>query len=258
MMTNVQLRNFFNNIARVSAEHLRAIVSFIEAPYREWLYKHSEDRTILFNITMNNHFAMYKRIYEKLTRDKRLRIYFTDSFSGRRKWLSFLLEQGVRAGQILGWRAVMLRRWDVCIDPDYYSPLVLRPTKWIQLYHGIVVGRRAGRGQNYALSRHLRKYDRVFCTSKSACEIFQTSGRLRNNDAARVIGYPKLDGLVDGSVSRDEVLRSYGADPARLSVLYAPTWPVPLSLEQIGDEMIDLLSDGPWTLLAKLHPNKGV
>jgi CDP-glycerol glycerophosphotransferase (TagB/SpsB family) len=82
----------------------------------------------------------------------------------------------------------------------------------------------------------------------------RASGWLKNDGAAVLIGYPKLDGLIDGSFCRDEVLRSYGADPAKLSVLYAPSWCSNFSLEQIGDELTDLLSDGPWTLLVKLHP----
>jgi hypothetical protein len=250
----VRIRNLFRNAVRVLAVAVRAAAGFVEAPYRRRLYKRTDKRTILFNITMNNHFELFKRVYNRLNQDERLRICFTDSLSGGRKWLSFLLEQGVEAGQILGWEAVILRRWDVCIDPDYYSPVVLRPAKWVQTSHGVAGRRRPDTGVDYTVSKRLRRYDKFFCYSKDQQELMRASGWLKSDGAAVLTGYPKLDGLVDGSFSRDEVLRSYGADPAKLSVLYAPSWCSEFSLEQIGDELIDLLSDGPWTLLVKLHP----
>jgi hypothetical protein len=203
---------------------------------------------------MCNHYELYKRIYNSLKGDGRLGIYFTDSLSGTKKWLRFLLAEGIQAEQLLGWREVMFRRWDVCIDPDYYSPLVLRPAKWVQTSHGVAGRRRPDTGVDYTVSKRLRRYDKFFCYSKGQQELMRASGWLNNDEAAVLIGYPKLDGLVDGSFSRDEVLRSYGADPAKLSVLYAPSWCSNFSLEQIGDGLIDLLSDGPWALLVKLHP----
>jgi hypothetical protein len=193
---------------------------------------------------MCNHYELYKRIYNKLERDGRLEIYFTDSLSGTKKWLRFLLAQGIQAKQILGWREVVFRRWDVCIDPDYYSPLVLRPAKWIQTSHGVAGRRIAHAGGDYTVSKSLRRYDKFFCYSKGQQEVMQASGWLKSDKAAVLIGYPKLDGLVDGSVHRDEVLRSYGVDPAKLSVLYAPSWCSHFSLEQIGDEMIDREESG--------------
>jgi len=202
---------------------------------------------------MKNHFEMFKRIYNKLSGDKRLRICFTDSFSIGKKWLSFLAQQGIDSSQILRWYEVLLRRWDVCIDANYYSPLVLRPTKWIQTMHG-VGGMCKSDGQDYDLTWRLRKYDRVFCYSQGQVEQMRAAKYLKDDNAAALIGYPKLDGLVDGGVSRDEVLADYGIDPSQLTVLYAPSCCAPLSLENTGDELIDLLCDGPWTFMVKLHP----
>ncbi|MHC4666153.1 MAG: hypothetical protein ACYS9T_09390, partial [Planctomycetota bacterium] len=135
------VRDLCRNALRVTAVCIRALTGTVEADYRRRLYRRTNKRTILFNITMCNHYELYKRIYNKLERDGRLEIYFTDSLSGAKKWLRFLLAQGIQAKQILGLREVVFRRWDVCIDPDYYSPLVLRPAKWIQTSHG-VAGRR--------------------------------------------------------------------------------------------------------------------
>lgn len=250
----VQIRFLFRNVLKVLAMCIRAVTTWFEAPYRQRLYKSSENRTILFIIIMKNHFEIFKRIYNELNGDKRLRICFTDPLSIGKKWLSFLAQQGIDSSQILGWHQVLLRRWDACIDPDYYPPLVLRSTRWIQTSHGAAGRARGPSCEDYTISKKLRRYDKFFCYSENQRHQAVVSGQLKNADSAILVGYPKLDGLVDGSVSRDEVLRDYGAEPSRLSVLYAPSWCTHLSLEQIGDELIDALTGGPWTFMVKLHP----
>ncbi len=52
---------------------------------------------------------------------------------------------------------------------------------------------------------------------------------------------PKVDCLVDGSLRRDDVLREIGLDPARPTVLYAPTWSPASSLNLMGVELIERL-----------------
>lgn len=106
----VYIRFVFNNMLKVLAGCIRVVLSIIEAPYRKWFYTHRETRTILFNITMKNHFELFKRIHNQLAQDNRLRVCFTDSFAGRTKWLGFLRQEGVDSSQILSRWQIMLNR----------------------------------------------------------------------------------------------------------------------------------------------------
>src|SRR5262249_8109507 len=71
--------------------------------------------------------------------------------------------------------------------------------------------------------------------------------------AARLIGYPKLDCLVDGTLNRDDVLRSLGLDPAKRAIMYAPTWSPYSSLNAMGEQLVMLCCAAGYTVIVKLH-----
>jgi CDP-glycerol glycerophosphotransferase (TagB/SpsB family) len=64
---------------------------------------------------------------------------------------------------------------------------------------------------------------------------------------------PKVDCLVDGSLRRDEVLESFGLDPGRPTVLYAPTWSPASSLNRMGVDLLEQLVQRPFNVIVKLH-----
>jgi len=66
---------------------------------------------------------------------------------------------------------------------------------------------------------------------------------------------PKSDCLVNGSLSRDGVLKANGMDPAQTTVLYAPTWTRFSSLNAMGEDVVSGLIDAGYTVLVKLHEN---
>jgi len=74
-----------------------------------------------------------------------------------------------------------------------------------------------------------------------------------DSSAACLIGMPKLDALVDGSLVRNEVLSSLGLDPSRPTVLYAPTWSPYSSVCLMGEELVRKLGDAGYTVIVKLH-----
>jgi hypothetical protein len=71
--------------------------------------------------------------------------------------------------------------------------------------------------------------------------------------AARLIGMPKLDCLVDGSLKRDELLIAMGIDPARKTILYAPTWSPHSSVVSMGEDLVQRLGDAGYAVIVKLH-----
>jgi CDP-glycerol glycerophosphotransferase (TagB/SpsB family) len=74
-----------------------------------------------------------------------------------------------------------------------------------------------------------------------------------NPFAAPLIGYPKVDCLVNGSFHRTEVIRSLGLNPSMPTVLYAPTWSPYSSLNTLGEEVIERLAAEGLQVIVKLH-----
>jgi CDP-glycerol glycerophosphotransferase len=64
---------------------------------------------------------------------------------------------------------------------------------------------------------------------------------------------PKLDCLVDGSLVRDEILTSLDIDPARRTILYAPTWSAHSSVVSMGEELVTRLGEADYAVIVKLH-----
>lgn len=67
------------------------------------------------------------------------------------------------------------------------------------------------------------------------------------------IGSPKTDVLFGNVYDRTEVLQGLGLDPAKKTVLYAPTFQKEASLEQCGMEIIDIVRAMDVNLLVRIH-----
>jgi CDP-glycerol glycerophosphotransferase (TagB/SpsB family) len=102
----------------------------------------------------------------------------------------------------------------------------------------------------------MREWHRLFFINERRLRNFIAAGALdSDSDAIRLVGMPKTDCLVDGSLQRDTVLAGKGLDPARPTVLYAPTWTPHSSLNTIGEAVIAGLIDAGYTVLVKPHEN---
>jgi hypothetical protein len=85
---------------------------------------------------------------------------------------------------------------------------------------------------------------------------FIASGALaQGSPAARLVGMPKADRLVDGTLKRDVILESLGLDPQLPTVLYAPTWTPYSSLNALGEDLVLALARSEVNLIVKLHDN---
>src|SRR5687768_4182351 len=64
---------------------------------------------------------------------------------------------------------------------------------------------------------------------------------------------PRLVCLVDGSLNRNQILTSLGIDPARKTVLYAPTWSRYSSVALMGEDIVKRLGAAGYAVIVKLH-----
>ncbi|MDY0151617.1 MAG: CDP-glycerol glycerophosphotransferase family protein [Candidatus Cloacimonas sp.] len=71
------------------------------------------------------------------------------------------------------------------------------------------------------------------------------------NSEVHLIGLPKLDYYFQQRFNREEVLKRWGLDPAKQTLLFAPTYK-PTCMFEIKDEIFEQTRD--YNLIIKLHP----
>ena len=100
----------------------------------------------------------------------------------------------------------------------------------------------------------MRRWDRLFFVNRRRMQNFIAAGAIdATSDAPRLIGMPKADCLVDGSLDRRAVLQELGLSAARPTVLYAPTWSGKSSLNVMGSALVEGLLKRQWNVIVKLH-----
>jgi CDP-glycerol glycerophosphotransferase (TagB/SpsB family) len=146
-------------------------------------------------------------------------------------------------------RRAALMKFDAYVASDFVWASLPRGTRRVQVFHGV--------GGKYGFDvpdTSMRHWDRLFFVNERRLRNFLASGAIEpDSPAIRLIGMPKTDCLVDGTFDRDDVLLSLGLDPARPTVLYAPTWSPASSLNAMGPDLVNGLQRMPINLIVKLH-----
>jgi hypothetical protein len=100
----------------------------------------------------------------------------------------------------------------------------------------------------------IASFDRLLFPNRDRFHRYAQAGLIDPDTAhGQLIGYPKVDCLVDGSLDRRAILRGLPLDPSAPTVLYAPTWSPYSSLNRLGLELIDALGRLGVNLVVKLH-----
>jgi len=203
-------------------------------------------KRILFFTKIECNFAVVERIYERLAGDDRLQIRFTskNDMDGRSNRL--FRRMGRSDIPTIHPTVAALRRCDLYISPDIMM-LARRARFRIHTFHGV-----SFKGKAY--TEKVLDYDRLFIVGPYMKRRFVEKEILADNDPRMaMVGMPKLDPLVDGSLHRAEILGRAGLPPDRPTVLYAPTWRKESSLYSLGEAIIGALVGKDWNVLVKLH-----
>jgi hypothetical protein len=140
-------------------------------------------------------------------------------------------------------------KFDAYVASDFVWATLPRGTRRVQVFHGV-----AGKYGFDTPDQSMLGWDRYFFANERRLRNFVASGALApDSPAIRLVGLPKVDCLVDGSLRREAVLESHGLDPERPTVLYAPTWSPASSLNALGTELVSALGRMPVNVLVKLH-----
>ena len=204
-------------------------------------------RRILVDSRTPVNYEMVAPVVRLMRADERIEFWFTASEEPAR--LEAIYANADPGTRTIGPGRAALMRWDAYLTSDFMWATLPRGTARIQMFHGV-----AGKYGFDAPEESMQQWDRLFFVNARRLRNFVASGAIAaDSTAARLIGMPKVDCLVDGSMQRDAILRAMGLDPARPTVLYAPTWSPASSLNRMGVPLLERLVDLPVNVVVKLH-----
>jgi hypothetical protein len=211
------------------------------------LYAHRGTRRILVDSRTAVNYEMVAPVVRAMAADNRVQFAFTASEEPNR--LAEIYKGASSDRWLVSPRRAAFMRWDAYLTSDFMWATLPRATARIQMFHGV-----AGKYGFDAPTTSMREWDRLFFVNERRLKNFIAAGAIDGDSAAaRLIGMPKVDCLVDGTFRRDTVLREFGFDPSRPTVLYAPTWSPASSLNRYGLELIGRLVTMPINVIVKLH-----
>ena len=203
---------------------------------------------VLFYVRTPMHAAVLDPMARALERDRRITVrYLAESprqqeqisrhDGSSRRWIS-------RA--VAGWT-----RFDLLVTADPWDPPVLRRThRRINFFHGV-----AGK---YDLDdpSHLpigfEEYDRVAFVNTDRLQRYLAKNIVSTEQTA-LVGFPRIDALVNGEYDGVAERRSLGLEPQRRTAIYAPTWSPASSLHIAGEAIVASLFDVGWNVIIKPH-----
>lgn len=204
------------------------------------------EKRILFHAALPHHFVFFQPVYERLATDPRLDWFWSANFLGwqlKRHLMDLFPVKGKKVSSL----GATPRAYDLLLAPVYLKfDVAPRARRRVQIFHGVAI-------TNCFLKPQINDYDRFFMIGPYMVRRFVQKGLLREDDPRiEMIGMPKLDRLVDGSLDPAALKRQLELDPALPVVLYAPSG-THSSIESEGLQAIRRLRERPINLLIKLH-----
>jgi len=215
---------------------------------RKW---NPQRRRVLINAALPMEYAMMEPVYKRMREDRRVEFHFTSTTHPQE--MKHIFQDTDESIRTITPRQAKWMKFDAYLAADLIWATLPRGTRRIQFFHG-VAGKYADLYDRPR--RSLREWDRFFFINRKRMNNFIVSGAIEpESPAARLVGMPKVDRLVDGSLNRDDILQSLGLDPQRQTVLYAPTWTPYSSLNALGEDLVTALARTGVNLIVKLHDN---
>jgi CDP-glycerol glycerophosphotransferase (TagB/SpsB family) len=205
-------------------------------------------RRVLFYVRTAMHAGVLEPMARVLRRDDRVEVRHLAENAGEPASIDSAL------GRRLAWTSRERAAWlriDLLVTADPWSPPLLhRCRRRINFFHGV-----AGK---YDLDdpRHLPigfdLYDRVAFVNRDRMQRYLALGVVRP-EAAVLVGFPKLDGLVNGRIDGAAVRERLGLEMHRRTAIYAPTWSPASSLNIAGEGIVASLVEAGWNVVVKPH-----
>jgi hypothetical protein len=205
-----------------------------------------EGRRILVDARTPVNYVMVAPVVRAMQQDERVEFYFTASEEPSKLREIYREAPQVR---LVHPRRASVMRFDAYVASDFMWATLLRNTCRIQVFHGV-----GGKYGFDAPTTSMREWHRLFFANRRRLRNFVNAGAVDpESPAIRLVGLPKVDCLIDGSLTRWPVLEGLGLDPSKPTLLYAPTWSPASSLNAMGEEIVRRVLALGVNLIVKLH-----
>ena len=223
----------------------QAAIDWVRARDRHRRHR-GDTRRVLVDARTGVNYVMVAPIVNAMAADDRVSFFFTATEEPHRIEEIYAQAPDVR---LIHPRRAALMAFDAYVASDFMWARLLRDTCRIQVFHGV-----GGKYGFDAPTASMREWGRLFFVNRRRLRNFIKAGAVdADSPAIRLVGYPKTDCLVDGTIDRSSVLHDLGLDPSRPTVLYGPTWSPASSLNAMGEELIRGLLTLGVNVIVKLH-----
>jgi len=216
------------------------------------LARTTQDRKrVLFEAASPMSLTIFMPLYERLKQDPRVELWFTSCATAWEPQDIFGLF-GI-TDNVLSRKVARGFKTDAYINTDFWDMTWLyRFTRRIHLFHGV-----AGKYNLDApvdLAPTIAGFDCLMFANDDRRRRYIDAGLVIDDERhAPIVGYPKVDCLVDGSLDREAIARSLQLDPSVPTVIYAPTWSPESSLNTGGLDVVERLAAAGLQVIVKLH-----
>jgi glycosyltransferase involved in cell wall biosynthesis len=205
---------------------------------------------VLFEAASPMSLAVFQPVLDRLERDARLQFWFTTCDP---RWTPQAIFGGNGHRRIIPASRSSWMNFDAYINTDFWNTSwPRRSARRVHLFHGV-----AGKYDLDApvgVAPVLAAYDCLMFPNRDRLSRYVEAGLVdADSPRAALVGYPKVDCLVDGTLDRRAIQRELGLDPSLPTVLYAPTWSAYSSLATMGDAVVDALCRLGVNVVVKLH-----
>jgi hypothetical protein len=206
---------------------------------------------VLFEAASPMSMTVFRPMFDRLRGDPRLEFWFTTC---DQSWQATSIFGRLDAGQhVITPAEARWRKFDAYVNTDFWDMTWLpRRTRRMHLFHG--VAGKYGLDAPTRIAPMVATFDRLLFPNHDRLHRYAEAGLVdASSDRAALVGYPKVDCLVDGSLNRVAIESALGLEAGRPTVLYAPTWSPYSSLNVMGMAIVDALSRLDVNMIVKLH-----
>jgi hypothetical protein len=169
-------------------------------------------RRVLFEAASPLSVAVFRSVLELLQRDPRIELWFTTS-DGAWDASSVFGGAGI-TGNVVPVHRVRRMKFDAYINTDFWNMTWMpRCSRRLHLFHG--VAGKYGLDAPTRIAPVVATFDRLLFPNRDRLNRYVEAGLIdRDGVTAALVGYPKVDRLVDGSLARGAIQYALGLDPA--------------------------------------------
>ena len=204
---------------------------------------------VLVDVRTPMNLAVLRPVWRRLLDDSRVSVLFTaEDMNG----VAHALDRDDLRDALVDRHTATWMRFDLAMTADAWNHAPLRRCRrWINFFHG-VAGKYDLDDPAKLQAAALDRFDCLAFINEDRMQRFLAAGIIRP-DQAVLVGFPKIDDLVNGAWPADVTRESLGLSPSLQTVLYAPTFSTANSLHLAGEAIIDALLASGRNVIVKLH-----